>query len=311
MFHVMAVPPTRYTLARTVDQVANNSEVCEFLKSRRARITPEMVGLPVYGGLRRVPGLRREELAAVAGMSIDYYNRLERGNLTGVSDSILKSLARALKLDDAERTYLFDLARAANQKRPRQRRRVPQKLNPSIQHLLDGMTGIPAFVQNGRLDILGMNDLARALYHPNGDEPERPQNFARFVFLDPRSRHQVPDWEVMAQDVVAILRQEAARDPHNRDLTDLIGELSTRSEDFRTMWAALNVRLHRTGVKPFHHPVVGDFELNFQAMQLPGDEGLTLIAYSAEPGTPGHDALNLLASWAATVRSHTPHRINW
>lgn len=264
-----------------------------------------MAGLPVYGGLRRVPGLRREELAAVSGMSIDYYNRLERGNLTGVSDSILESLARALKLDDAERTYLFDLARASNLKRPRQRRRAPQKLNPSIQHLLDGMTGIPAFVQNGRLDVLGMNDLARALYHPDGDEPERPQNFARFFFLDTGSRDQVPDWESMAQDVVAILRQEAARDPHNRDLSDLIGELSTKSEDFRTMWAAQNVRLHNTGVKPFHHPIVGDFELTFQAMQLPGDDGLTLIAYSAEPGTPGHDALNLLATWAATVRNET------
>lgn len=302
MFHVMPVPPTGRLFARTVEIVTNNSEVREFLKSRRARITPDMAGLQIYGGLRRVPGLRREELAMLAGMSIDYYNRLERGNLTGVSDSILESLARALKLDDAERTYLFDLARAANQKRPRQRRRGPQQLSPSIQHLLDGMTGIPAFVQNGRLDVLGMNDLARALYHANGDEPEQPQNFARFVFLDPASPGQVADWESMAQDVVAILRQEAARDPHNRDLTDLIGELSTQSKDFRTMWAAQNVRLHRSGTKPFHHPVVGDFELTFQALQLPGDEGLTLIAYSAEPGTPGHDALNLLATWAATVR---------
>jgi transcriptional regulator with XRE-family HTH domain len=302
MFHVMPVPPTGHLSTRTVETVTNNSEVREFLKSRRARITPDMAGLTVYGGLRRVPGLRREELAMIAGMSIDYYNRLERGNLTGVSDSILESLARALKLDDAERTYLFDLARAANQKRPRQRRRGPQKLSPSVQHLLDGMTGIPAFVQNGRLDVLGMNDLARALYHPNGDEPDQPQNFARFVFLDPASPGQVADWDATAQDVVAILRQEAARDPHNRDLTDLIGELSTQSKDFRTMWAAQNVRLHRSGTKPFHHPVVGDFELTFQALQLPGDEGLTLIAYSAEPGTRGHDALNLLATWAATAR---------
>jgi transcriptional regulator with XRE-family HTH domain len=305
VFHVMPVPPTGPLIARTVEIVSNNSEVREFLKSRRARITPDMAGVPVYGGLRRVPGLRREELAMLAGMSIDYYNRLERGNLAGVSDSILESLARALKLDDAERTYLFDLARASNQKRPRQRRRGPQKLSPSIQHLLDGMTGIPAFVQNGRLDVLGMNHLARALYHPDGNEPEQPQNFARFVFLDSSSRDQLADWEAMAQDVVAILRQEAARDPHNRDLTDLIGELSTQSEDFRTMWAAQNVRLHRSGTKPFHHPVVGEFELTFQAMQLPGDEGLTLIAYSAEPGTRGHDALSLLATWAATLRSET------
>lgn len=265
-------------------------------------MTPDMAGLTVYGGLRRVPGLRREELALLSGMSVDYYNRLERGNLTGVSDSILGSLARVLKLDDAERTYLFDLARAANQKRPRQRRRGPQKLSASVQQLLDGMSGIPAFVQNGRLDVLGMNDLARALYHPNGDEPEQPQNFARFLFLDPAAPGQVADWEPMAQDIVAILRQEAARDPHNRDLTDLIGELSTQSEDFRSMWAAQNLRLHRSGTKSFHHPVVGDFELTFQAMQLPGDEGLTLIAYSAPPGSTGHDTLNLLATWAATMR---------
>jgi transcriptional regulator with XRE-family HTH domain len=283
--------------ARTEVVVTNNSEVREFLKSRRARITPEMAGLPVYGGLRR------EELATLSGMSIDDYNRLERGNLTGVSDSILESLVRALKLDEAERTYLFDVARAANLKRPRQRRRGAQKLNPSIQHLLDGMTGIPAFVQNARLDVLGMNDLARALYYPNGEDPGSHDNYARYIFLDTGSREQLPEWESMAQDVVAILRQEAARDPHNGDLSDLIGELSTRSEDFRTMWAAQNVRLHRTGVKPFHHPIVGDFELTFQTMQLPSDEGLILIAYSAEPGTPGHDALNLLATWAATARS--------
>ncbi len=303
MFHVTAVPPTSHGPARTVEIMTNNREVSDFLKSRRARITPERAGLPVYGGLRRVPGLRREELAAVSGMSVDYYNRLERGNLTGVSDSILESLVRALKLDEAERTYLFDLARAANLKRPRQRRRGPQKLNPSLQHLLDGMSGIPAFVQNGRLDVLGMNDLARALYYPDGQDPAREGNFARFVFLDPAARDQLPDWESMAHDVVAILRQEAGRDAHNRDLSDLVGELSTKSEDFRTMWAAQNVKLHRTGMKQFHHPVVGDFELNYQAMQLPGDEGLTLIAYSAEPGTPGHDALNLLATWAATLRN--------
>jgi transcriptional regulator with XRE-family HTH domain len=282
--------------------MANNREVSDFLKSRRARITPQMAGLPVYGGLRRVPGLRREELAAVSGMSVDYYNRLERGNLTGVSDSILESLVRALKLDDAERTYLFDLARAANIKRPRQRRRGTPKLDPRLQHLLDGMTGIPAFIQNGRLDVLAMNDLARALYHPEGQDSAREGNFARFVFLDP-TRDDLPDWESTAQDVVAILRQEAARDANNRDLSDLVGELSTKSEDFRTMWAAQNVKLHRAGPKQFHHPVVGDFELNYQALQLPGDEGLTLIAYSAEPGTPGHDALNLLATWAATLRN--------
>lgn len=287
--------------------VTNSSEVQEFLKSRRARITPEMAGVQTYGGQRRVPGLRREELAMISGMSVDYYNRLERGNLAGVSTSILESLCRALQLDDAERTYLLDLARAANATPPRVRRRTTQKLRPSIQYLLDGMTGVPAFVQNGRLDVLGMNDLARALYHDEDDDA-RPVNFARYVFLDERSVTQLSAWDAMAEDTVAILRQEAARDPHNLDLSDLIGELSTRSEKFRKMWAEQNVRFHRTGVKSFHHPAVGTFELTFQAMQLPGDEGLTLFAYTAEPGTPAADALTLLAAWSATVRSENVGR---
>jgi transcriptional regulator with XRE-family HTH domain len=281
--------------------VTNSKDVQEFLKSRRARLTPEMAGVQTYGGIRRVPGLRREELAMISGMSVDYYNRLERGNLSGVSDSILESLARALKLDDAEHAYLFDLAKAANASPPRQRRRSTHKVRPSVQHLLDGMTGVPAFVQNGRLDVLAMNDLARALYHPDDDDAE-PVNFARYVFLDETSLTQLTAWDAMARDTVAILRQEAARDPHNRDLSDLIGELSTRSEKFRKMWAEQNVRFHRTGTKSFHHPAIGDFELTFQAMQLPGDEGLTLFAYTAEPGSPAADALALLASWAATQR---------
>lgn len=259
-----------------------------------------MAGVQTYGGLRRVPGLRREELAMISGMSVDYYNLLERGNLAGVSDSILESLARSLKLDDAERTYLFDLAKAANASPPRVRRRSTQKVRPSVQHLLDGMTGVPAFVQNGRLDVLAMNDLARALYH--ADDDTEPVNFARYVFLDETSLTQLTAWDAMARDTVAILLHEAAQDPHNRDLTDLIGELSTKSEKFRKMWAEQHVRFHRTGTKTFHHPAIGDFELTFQAMRLPGDESLTLFAYTAEPGSPAADALALLASWAATQR---------
>jgi transcriptional regulator with XRE-family HTH domain len=302
----MPVPPTAPKRGRTVVCVANNPDVKEFLKSRRARLTPEMAGVQTYGGIRRVPGLRREELAMISGMSVDYYNRLERGDLSGVSDSILESLARSLKLDDAERAYLFDLAKAANASPPRRRRRATQEVRPSVQHLLDGMTAIPAFVQNGRLDVIAMNDLARALYH--ADDDAEPVNFARYVFLDDSSVTQLTAWDAMARDIVAILRQEAARDPHNRDLTDLIGELSTRSEKFRAMWAEQNVQFHRTGTKSFHHAAIGDFELTFQAMQLPGDEGLTLFAYTAEPGTPAADALALLASWAATERTRDPSK---
>ncbi|WP_430949159.1 helix-turn-helix transcriptional regulator [Rhodococcus sp. 24CO] len=261
-----------------------------------------MAGVQTYGGQRRVPGLRREELAMISGMSVDYYNRLERGNLAGASENIIESLARALQLDDAERKYLFDLARAANASPPRHRRRTTHKLRPSVIHLLDGMTGVPAFVQNGCLDVLGMNDLARALYYREDDDG-RPDNIARYVFLDDRSVTRLTEWDAMAEDIVAILRHEAAQDPHNRDLSNLIGELSTKSEKFRTMWAKQNVRFHRTGIKAFHHPIVGDFALTFQAMTLPGEEGLTLFAYTAEPGTPGADALKLLATWSATLRS--------
>lgn len=282
--------------------VTISSDVQEFLKSRRARITPQMAGLQTYGGIRRVPGLRREELAMISGISVDYYNRLERGNLSGVSGGILESLARSLQLDDAERDYFFDLAKAANTSPPRQRRRSTQKVRPSVQHLLDGMTGVPAFVQNGRLDVLAMNDLARTLYHAE-DEDTEPVNFARYLFLDDTSLAQLTAWDPMARDTVAILRQEAARDPHSRELSELIGELSTRSEKFRELWAEHNVRFHRTGVKSFHHPAVGSFELTFQALQLPGDEGLTLFAYTAEPGTPAADALALLATWRATQRA--------
>jgi transcriptional regulator with XRE-family HTH domain len=277
------------------------SEIREFLATRRARITPEQAGLPLYGGNRRVPGLRRAEVALLAGVSPDYYVRLERGNLGGVSDSVLEALARALQLDEAERAYLFDLARAANTTPRARRRPAQQRIRPGVQWLLDSMTDAPAFVRNGRLDVLAVNRLGHALYSPVFDDPARPVNLARFAFLDPRATEFYPDWEGAANTTVALLRTEAGRDPYDKDLTDLVGELATRSEDFRTRWAAHNVRLHQTGAKHFHHPVVGDLSLAFEAMPLPADPGLTLTAYSAEPGTASQDALRLLASWAATL----------
>ncbi|TQS42493.1 helix-turn-helix transcriptional regulator [Cryptosporangium phraense] len=271
----------------------------EFLASRRARITPEQAGLPTFGGTRRVAGLRRAEVALLAGVSPDYYVRLERGNLSGVSDSVLDAIARALQLDDAERAHLHDLARAANTG-PRVRRRTSkQPIRPGVQSLLDAMTEAPAFVRNGRLDILAVNRLGQALYAPAFDSPARPVNLARFCYLDPRAEELYPDWDAAAHTTVALLRTEAGRDPYDKALTDLVGELATRSEDFRTRWAAHNVRLHHTGVKHFQHPVVGRLDLAFEAMPLPADPGLTLTAYSAEPGSPSHDGLNMLASWTA------------
>ncbi|HEX6453405.1 MAG TPA: helix-turn-helix transcriptional regulator [Trebonia sp.] len=282
---------------------SNRADARDFLITRRARITPQQAGLTFYGGNRRVPGLRREEVAMLADVSADYYTRLEKGNLSGVSDSVLEAIARALQLDEAERLHLLDLARAANASPARAaRRRVPQQVRPGIQLILDGMTDTPAFVRNGRLDILAVNALGRALYSPVFAGPARPANLARFRFLDPAARDFYPDFADSAHTTVALLRTEAGRDPFNNALTGLIGELSTRSEEFRTLWAAHDVRLHRTGVKHFRHPAVGLLDLMFEAMALEADEGLTLTAYTAEPDTPSHDGLRLLASWAATHR---------
>ncbi|KRE31123.1 helix-turn-helix transcriptional regulator [Agromyces sp. Soil535] len=282
----------------------HKTEVGEFLVTRRARITPERAGLPAYGGNRRVPGLRREEVAMLAGMSVDYYTRLERGNLGGVSESVLESLATALQLDEAERAHLFDLARTANAtRRPRARKPGQPSVRPTVQRILDAMEGVPAFVRNGRFDVLGANALGEALYSELYEDPARPVNHARFIFLDPRAPRFWDDWDRAARDTVSFLRSEAGRNPYDRGLTDLIGELSTRSELFRTLWASHDVRFHRTGVKTFHHPVVGRIEVAFEAFDLPADPGLTMVVYSAEPRSASEDALKLLASWAATRRA--------
>jgi transcriptional regulator with XRE-family HTH domain len=273
----------------------------EFLISRRARITPEQAGLHTYGQNRRVPGLRREEVALLAGVSADYYTRLERGSAAGVSESVLDALGRALQLDEAERTHLFDLARAAHPTPRRRRRQAPQQVRPSVQRVLDAITAAPAFVRNGRMDILAANRLGRGFYSQHFDSPHGPVNSARFIFLDTRATDFYRDWEQVATDAVAVLRSEAGRDPYERGLSDLVGELSTRSERFRTRWAAHNVRFHDTGDKRFHHPVVGDLELTFETMALAADAGLTLFVYTAEVGSKSEEALRLLASWAATL----------
>jgi transcriptional regulator with XRE-family HTH domain len=240
-------PSQRVRRRRSVVGVDNRNEVRDFLSSRRARITPEQAGLPTYGNKRRVPGLRREEVALLAGVSVDYYVRLERGNLNGVSESVLEALARALQLDEAERAHLFDLARTANTPVRPPRRTGQQRVRPSVQWILDAMTGAPAYVRTGCVDVLGANRLGYALYSPVLDGRQLPVNLARFLFLDPRATEFYVDWEKAANDAVAILRSETGRDPYDRNLSNLIGELSTRSEPFRIRWAAHNVRLHRTG----------------------------------------------------------------
>jgi transcriptional regulator with XRE-family HTH domain len=281
--------------------VETKHEIREFLTSRRARITPEQAGLHSYGS-RRVPGLRREEVAVLAGVSAPYYTRLERGDINGVSESVLEALARALQLDEAERAHLLDLARAAQPTpvRPR-RRQAKQRVRPEVQWTLDAITGAAAFVSNDRLDILGENQLGRALYSELYAALGRPVNTARFVFLDPRAEAAFGDWDRIATETVAILRSAAGRDPYDRDLSDLVGELATQSEAFRTRWAAHNVRFHNTGVKHFNHPVVGELRLTFNRLDLAADPGLTIFTYAAEPGSRSEEALKLLGSWAATV----------
>jgi len=280
--------------------VDNRDEVKAFLTSRRAKITPDQAGLASYSRNRRVPGLRRSEVADLAGVSVEYYAQLERGNLAGVSASVLDALARALHLDEAERAHLLDLAHAAGPARRARRRPAAQQVRPSVARILDGMTHVPALVQNGRLDVLATNPLARALYAPLFADPVWPSNFARFNFLNPHARTFWGDWDRVADDTVAMLRTEAGRDPYDKQLTDLVGELSTRCDAFRTRWAAHDVRLHRTGQKHIRHPVVGDLHLSYELMDLPADPGLALVAFSADAGTPSDDALRLLASWAAT-----------
>ncbi|MFH8463292.1 helix-turn-helix transcriptional regulator [Streptomyces sp. NPDC017991] len=302
-----------------MERVSTESDIREFLASRRAKITPQQAGLPAYGGNRRVPGLRREEVALLAGVSIDYYVRLERGHLAGASEGVLDSVANALQLDDAERAHLYDLARAAAKRPARRTRRARGPLPDSVLRVLDAMTDSPAFIRNGRLDILAVNRLGRALYSPlyspryagkeqriHGAKGEHTVNIARFQFLDPAGSDFFPDWEESVNTTVSLLRTEAGRAPGDSELTALIGELVTRSEEFRTAWAKHNVRLHHTGRKAFRHPAVGELTLDFDAMQLPAQPGLTLTAYSAAPHTPAHDALKLLAAWAATEEASTP-----
>jgi transcriptional regulator with XRE-family HTH domain len=288
--------------------VDTKNEIREFLTSRRARITPDQVGLATYGP-RRVPGLRREEVAVLAGVSVPYYTRLERGDMNGVSESVLDALAGALQLDDAERAHLLDLARAAHPTPLRSRRRHPkQRVRPEIQWTLDAKTGAAAFVGNDRLDILAANQLGLALYSELYDAPARPVNTARFVFLDPRAEASYGDWERIATETVAMLRSAAGRDPYDRDLSDLVAELATQSEAFRTRWASHNVRFHNTGVKHFYHPVVGELTLSYNRLDLAADPGLTVFTFAAEPGSRSEEALKLLGSWAATVDRAEPPR---
>ncbi|WP_406140979.1 helix-turn-helix transcriptional regulator [Streptomyces sp. NBC_01089] len=284
-------------MAGTIDL---RTEIREFLRSRRSRITPDQAGLPVYGGHRRVKGLRREEVALLAGVSVDYYVRMERGALAGTSEGVLDALASVLQLDDAERDHLFRLARRSGAPGSRRRREPVATVRPALQQVLDAITDAPAWIRNGRHDVLAMNRLGRALYAPVLADPRRPANTARFVYLNPgAAKAFFVDYDQVTRNVAATLRMEVGRDPHDEELVALVGELSTGSELFRQQWASQDVRLHGYGSKRVNHPVVGRLDLDFESMELPTEPGLHVNVYTAPAEGPAADNLALLASWAA------------
>ena len=281
----------------------NQTEVSEFLRTRRARVSPDQAGL-VTGGRRRVAGLRREEVAMLAAVSTDYYAKMERGNLIGVSPEILDSVARALKLDEAETAHLQDLARAGTPALARRRPRAAEgTVRPSLQRLLDAITDAPAWVANQRKDVLATNALAQALMAPMLDDPSNKANLARFTFFSPASRSFYTEWQQGADSIVASLRTAAGQYPHDRGLTDLIGELVTRSDIFRVRWAAHDVRFHRSGTKRISHPEVGDLEFTFEGLELPDHPGWMMFAYTTVAGSPSEERVQILGSLAAT-RAH-------
>jgi transcriptional regulator with XRE-family HTH domain len=277
-----------------------HDELSDFLSSRRARLTPAQAGIPDFGGRRRVPGLRREEVALLAGMSAEYFKRLERGHATGVSEAVLDGVSRALHLDAAEHTHLYALVRGANEGARPQRHRIArrQSLTQGMQQTIDAMSTVPVFIQNGRLDFVAANRLGRALFSVMLQTTRLPANAARFVFLDAQAQAFYADWESNTRQIVAILRAEAGRSPHDRQLSDLVGELSTRSDLFRKLWGSHDVREHRSGVKSVHHPIVGDLDLTYQGMDLASDRGLQMLVFSAERGSVSEERLQLLANWA-------------
>lgn len=278
-----------------------NVELRDFLRSRRARISPEDVGLSPPPGIRRVPGLRREEVARLAGVSVDYYVRLERGRNVNASPSVLDAVARALRLNDTEREHLFTVAR------PARRRTCPmplQRVRPGLRTLLETLTATPALVLGHRSDVLAANRLACALYTDFDALPRRERNLARFVFLDETARALYADWESAARGAVASLHRYAGRHPHDPRLAELVGELSVRDRDFRRWWADHDVARRGHGAKRYRHPLVGELTLTYEVFNPVDDPDQTLGLFTAEPGSSSERALRLLAGWTGASHPH-------
>ena len=284
----------------------NRRDVQEYLTALRGRLTPETAGLTVFGGEHRVPGLRREEVAQLAGVSTAYYTRMERGDLSGVSDSVLYALARGLQLNEAETTHLLDLARTATTTPRAARAKPAPKVPARVAHLLDTMHEVPVVSLSRIGDPVASNRLGRALFPHLFPEKGQPLNHARYLFLDPRSQRFYPDWENSARGAVSSLRLLAGQDPADRALMNLVGELSTHSAPFRTWWSSHTVRLHTSGTKRLNHPIVGELTIGYDVLAVQSVPGLTVTTYLTEPGTPSADALDLLRSWVAGQQQEVP-----
>ncbi len=278
----------------------NKREVQEYLTALRARLTPEAAGLTVFGGERRVPGLRRDEVAQLAGISTAYYTRIERGDLSGVSESVLYALVRALQLNEAETTHLFDLAHAASAPRPRSRSQADPRISARLALMMETMRDVPAICLTRLGDPAASNALGRALFPHLFPMGRPPLNHTRYLFLDPRSQEFYPDWETSARETVSSLRLLAGQDPADRALMSLVGELSTHSTEFRTWWSGHTVRLHNSGTKRINHPVVGELTIGYDVLTIQATPGLRITTYLPEPGTPSADALDILRSWVAS-----------
>ncbi|SDM96424.1 Helix-turn-helix domain-containing protein [Streptomyces sp. cf386] len=273
------------------------AELSEFLRTRRARLKPEDVGLPDFGRHRRVPGLRREELAQLAGVSVAYYTRLEQGNGRNVSAEVLDAIARALRLSDAEHAHLTHLAKPKQHKKKPTTR--PEQVRPALAQLLDSIDGVPAYISGRRSDILAWNRMAAAVFGDWAELPVQERNWARLVFLKPEYRELFVEWDQKASDMVSYLRMDAGCHPDDPRLSALVGELSVKSEEFRRLWATHDVKEKSYGVKHIRHPLVGELTLNFESFRLSDGSEQSLITYHAEPGSPSAEALRLLASWGA------------
>jgi len=272
------------------------NELREFLRSRRARLTPDDVGLPWRSGSRRVAGLRREELALLAGVSVDYYNRLEQGRARNVSDQVLGAVADALRLDDLERHHLFDLVKPSSKaRRPPAK---PVRARQALRTMIDALDPTPAVLHGPRLEVVAINRMGKVLIDDFDAVPPAERNMARWMFLNPKARSVYPDWAVIAEQMVAILRVAGGQDPDDPLLAALVGELSTRSPEFARYWAAYRVFQHTHGTKRFHHDAVGVMTINYESLVPPTDPGTSLIVYTADTGSPSEEKLKILSSWA-------------